>query len=182
MKIIYILLSVLPIVQEAGLPVNPILIGLCALVGIGVKLFGDNSIWYNNKKKELGMAVLGESQSGKTLWYDYLCHTNYAGEQTTERDIKKITLKFGLGRTVHLKKGKDINGDKSNMYSYEQMINDNDIILFFNNVYLYIYNKEYQRDVNSRLDFIFEKSNKSSKKIYIIWSYADKLQHKKAIL
>ena len=54
------------------------------------------------------------------------------------------------------------------------MVKDNDVIMFFNNIEQYIHNEEYRRDVNSRLDFIFHHLDKD-KKLYIMWSYADKL-------
>lgn len=179
MNIIYILSLIFPVIQQEAIPLKPILIIGGSVIGIVALLFGGISIWKNTKKNELGMAVLGESQSGKTLWYDFLCHTDFAGEQTTEREIKKITLSFGLGRTVHLKKGKDINGDKSYMFSYKQMVENNDVILFFNSIEQYIHNKNYRRDVNQRLDFIFQNAKNKSKRIYIIWSYADKLSQRK---
>lgn len=137
------------------------------------------SIWRGTKKKELGMAVLGENQSGKTLWYDFLCNTNFHGAHTMEREIDAFDFKYDDGRTVHVRKGKDINGDKHFMSIYEAMIKENDVIMFFNNIDLYIHNVNYRRDVNGRLDFIFHHlGTGNDKKLYIMWSYADKLDNR----
>ena len=157
------------LLQEAN-PVQLIVLGIALLLSLFVSI----SIWKGTNKKELGLAVLGENQSGKTLWYDFLCNTQFSGVHTMEREYDAFDFEYDDGRKVHIKKGRDINGDRHFMSIYEQMVKDNDVIMFFNNIEQYIHNEEYRRDVNSRLDFIFHHLDKD-KKLYIMWSYADKL-------
>lgn len=57
-------------VQEA-IPIPLIIAGVTILLSLFF-----SSIWKGTNKKELGLAVLGENQSGKTLWYDFLCNTH----------------------------------------------------------------------------------------------------------
>jgi len=147
-----------------------------ACIAFLVSLFVVSSIWKGTNKKELGLAVLGENQSGKTLWYDFLRNTQFSGVHTMEREYDAFDFEYDDGRKVHIKKGKDINGDRHFMSIYEKMVKDNDVIMFFNNIEQYIHNEEYRRDVNSRLDFIFHHLDlDKDKKLYIMWSYTDKL-------
>lgn len=158
-------------VQEA-IPVPLIIVGVTLLLSLFF-----SSIWKGTNKKELGLAVLGENQSGKTLWYDFLCNTQFSGVHTMEREYDAFDFEYDDGRKVHIKKGRDINGDRHFMSIYEEMVKDNDVIMFFNNIEQYIHNEEYRRDVNSRLDFIFHHLDEE-KKLYIMWSYADKLANR----
>lgn len=150
------------------------LLGITAPGLLVFKAFG--SIWGN--KKEVGMAVLGIDQSGKTTWYDYLCKTNRNEKGTTKDDIDAFTLKFDDGKKVHIKKGIDIGGGSVNIRPYyENMINENDVILFLFNAKKYIEDTEYMRECNARLDFINKKKHESQK-IYIIMTFADKLKNR----
>lgn len=150
------------------------LLGITAPGLLVFKAFG--SIWGN--KKEVGMAVLGIDQSGKTTWYDYLCKTNRNEKGTTKDDIDAFTLKFDDGKKVHIKDGIDIGGGSVNISPYyENMIKENDVILFFFNAKKYIEETEYMRECNARLDFINKKKHESQK-IYIIMTFADKLKNR----
>ena len=169
------------------------LLGITAPGLLVFKAFG--SIWGN--KKEVGMAVLGIDQSGKTTWCDYLCKTNRNEKGTTKDDIDAFTLKFDDGKKVHINEGINIGGGSVNVspYYYENMIKENDVILFFFNAKKYIEETEYMRECNARLDLINNKiikynlynlyndtsdiiNNKrcESKKIYIIMTFADQLK------
>lgn len=179
-----------------------ILEAVVAVASIKLIMHFKENIWGN--KKEVGMAVLGIDQSGKTTWYDYLCKTNRNEKGTTKDDIDAFTLKFDDGKKVHIKDGIDIGGGGVNISPYyENMINENDVILFFFNAKKYIEETEYMRECNARLDFINNKikiynlynsyndtsdiitdiitgitNNKrcESKKIYIIMTFADQLK------
>lgn len=153
-----------------------ILEAVVAVASIKLIMHFKENIWGN--KKEVGMAVLGIDQSGKTTWYDYLCKTNRNQKGTTKDDIDAFTLKFDDGKKVHIKKGIDIGGGSVNIRPYyENMINENDVILFLFNAKKYIEDTEYMRECNARLDFINKKKHESQK-IYIIMTFADKLKNR----
>jgi ABC-type glutathione transport system ATPase component len=63
-------------------------------------------------KKEIGMAVLGMSQSGKTLWYDFLSGSERGGKTQTSGgvDVDSFDLMCGKERVATIKKGTDIAG------------------------------------------------------------------------
>ena len=172
-----------------------ITVAVVAVASIKLIMHFKENIWGN--KKEVGMAVLGIDQSGKTTWYDYLCKTNRNQKGTTKDDIDAFTLKFDDGKKVHIKEGIDIGGGSVNVSPYYwNMIKENDVILFFFNAKKYIEETEYMRECNARLDFINNKikiynytynytsdiidiiNNKrcESKKIYIIMTFADQLK------
>lgn len=153
-----------------------ITVAVVAVASIKLIMHFKENIWGN--KKEVGMAVLGIDQSGKTTWYDYLCKTNRNQKGTTKDDIDAFTLKFDDGKKVHIKKGIDIGGGSVNIRPYyENMINENDVILFLFNAKKYIEDTEYMRECNARLDFINKKKHESQK-IYIIMTFADKLKNR----
>ncbi|MFW5510446.1 MAG: hypothetical protein ACOCO0_08145 [Prevotella sp.] len=170
--VMIVLLSLNTYLLQEAIPLPLIFLGISFLLS----LFVVSSIWKGTNKKELGLAVLGENQWGKTLWYDFLRNTHLGGVDTMEREYDAFDFEYDDGRKVHIKKGRDINGDRHFMSIYEKMVKDNDVIMFFNNIEQYIHNEEYRRDVNSRLDFIFHHLDlDKDKKLYIMWSYADKL-------
>lgn len=103
------------LLQEA----NPVLL-IVSGIALLLSLFIHISIWKGTNKKELGLAVLGENQSGKTLWYDFLCNTQFSGAHTMEREYDAFDFEYDDGRKVHIKKGRDINGDRHFMSIYEQ--------------------------------------------------------------
>jgi hypothetical protein len=161
--------------------------GMAILVfgGVIVSAIGI-SIWATGKE-QIGMAVLGMQQSGKTTWYDYLNGQN-RHEKTTNKDIvDSFTMHLSDEKSVTIKKGIDIGGDKAFIKEhYEKMINDkeNDFVIFFFNIEKYLNKIGYQRDVNSRLDLIYSilikkitEEYEISKRVFIIMSYKDKLSN-----
>lgn len=146
-----------------------------ALLGaVGGVIIGHiiGSIWDSGKK--IGMAVLGMKQSGKTTWYNHLTGDNRAGQTFDSVDIKEIFLKFPDGKEARIKEGKDIGGDEGNVREYyEEMIDNNEVVLFFFSAYDYLYDNDYRRLVNGRLDYI--KRHLGDKRLYYIMTYADKI-------
>lgn len=149
-----------------------------ALVAVlGGKLIG--SIW--DKGKKIGMAVLGMKQSGKTTWYNFLTGDNRVSQTYDSVDIKEISLKFPDGKEARIKEGKDIGGDDGNVsVYYKEMIENNDVVLFFFNAYDYLNDIKKQREVNGRLEYI--KRHLDDKMLCYIMTYADKLPDKNSSL
>ncbi len=143
-------------------------------------------IWED--KNEIGMAVLGMSQSGKTLWYDFLSGSERGGKTQTAAGVAvdSFDLKCGEGRVATIKKGTDIAGGYYNIKgNYEKMIKENDFIFFFFDAEEYLYGHpkckkdiKYDREVNARLDLISEYID--SKKFLLILTHVDKLTDKEA--
>lgn len=172
--------------QEAVFWFIPI-IALAAFAGLrSAILIGTNtSIWVSGD--HLGMAVLGMPESGKTTWYDYLLKTNRSGMHTVDSvKIDGFKIYFSDGKSVIVKKGKDIGGNEENIrIYYSKMIEDNDIVLFFLDIEKYLGSMAYERDANSRLDFIYfswkeKKGDKDpSKTVCLIMTHVDKVSNSK---
>ena len=172
--------------QEAVFWFIPI-IALAALAGVGnvILIRTITSIWVSGD--HLGMAVLGMPESGKTTWYDYLLKTNRSGMHTVDSvEIDGFKISFSDGKSVIVKKGKDIGGDAEKIpIYYSKMIENNDIVLFFLNIERYLGSMAYERDANSRLDFIYfswkeKKGDKDpSKTVYLIMTHVDKVSNSK---
>ena len=144
------------------------------LGAIGGALIGGliGSIW--DKGNKIGMAVLGMKQSGKTTWYNHLTGDNRTSQTFDHVDIKEISLKFPGGKEAIIKEGKDIGGDEGNVsVYYREMIENNEVVLFFFNAYDYLNDIKYQREVNGRLDYI--KRHLGDRMLSYIMTYADKL-------
>ena len=171
--------------QEAVFWFIPI-IAWAALAGLGgAILIGTiTSIWGSGD--HLGMAVLGMPESGKTTWYDYLLKTNRRYTTVDSVEIDGFKISFSDGKSVIVKKGKDIGGNEENIrIYYSKMIENNDIVLFFLNIEKYLGSMAYERDANSRLDFIYfswkeKKGDKDpSKTVYLIMTHVDKVSNSK---
>ena len=79
--VMIVLLSLNTSLLQEAIPIPLIVWGISFLLSLFFC-----SIWKGTNKKELGLAVLGENQSGKTLWYDFLCNTQFSGVHTMERE------------------------------------------------------------------------------------------------
>ncbi len=138
--------------QEAVFWFIPLIILAVIAVGGTIK-----SIWSHGSN--LGMVVLGMPESGKTTWYDYMLKTSRSGMHTVDSvTINEFKISFPDGKSVKIKKGLDIGGNEENIeIYYPTMIEDADILLFFFNIEEYLSSVAYERDVNSRLDYIYSK-------------------------
>lgn len=152
------------------------------LIGLGTVIFGATlTSIFSDDKPYYKMAVLGMTGAGKTLWYDFLCGTNYAGKMTPgARDIPAFELKFGE-RKVEIKCGKDIGGYEENVRPYYKiLIESNDVILFFFDISKYVNDIQYKRTVEARLDFVFNViGTKTNKQFYLVMTHKDMLDKNK---
>ncbi|MBM6805002.1 hypothetical protein H6A24_00530 [Bacteroides caecicola] len=152
--------------------------------GVGGAIIGCiiGSIWDACTKKDIGMAVLGMRMSGKTLWYNFLTNDSRIGTTSSTEKVRSFKMDFSNGRSVTVKQGMDIGGSEINVQLfYEELIKENDVVLFLFNSFEYLNNLQYEREVNGRMAFIASKwdehhpDKELSKCIFVIATYADKL-------
>ena len=152
--------------------------------GVGGAIIGCiiGSIWDACTKKDIGMAVLGMRMSGKTLWYNFLTNDSRIGTTSSTEEVRSFKMDFSNGRSVTVKQGMDIGGSEINVQLfYEELIKENDVVLFLFNSFEYLNNLQYEREVNGRMAFIASKwdehhpDKELSKCIFVIATYADKL-------
>lgn len=138
--------------------------------------------------KSLG--ILGMQEAGKTqILRNFQGKPYRQYEATSTEDYSEFETKIG-DRTIKFQQGRDIGG--GDMYIrdyYEDFIKNKDIILFVFDVYRYLRNSDYAKDVRARLDFIYDKLNRKkadgvndelwsillNKKYMTIGSHMDKL-------
>lgn len=130
------------------------------------------------KSKEIGLAVLGMPQSGKTLWLDYLRdHERLEEIQTSYEEYEEFAFYTKSNRKITIKSGEDIGGTDFYINDYEDKIKKNNVIMFFFDSKKYTADAEYQRAVNARLALIERKMDKS-KLLYIVMTYLDSWDNK----
>lgn len=122
------------------------------------------------------LAVLGMEKAGKSTLYNML-RTGEPGIHlnTTIEEYGEFTIK---DRKIKIKKGKDIGGGPEFIQYYEDLIKQNEIIIFVFNVSKYLNDLVYQRDTKDRLDFVYRKSkeyNKDMNNLVMIASHIDLL-------
>lgn len=132
----------------------------------------------DNKVNKLG--VIGMQASGKTTFLNNLRGLKAVLNPTSRENFESFKFELSNGKTIYIDKGNDIGGAKNYMLEYRQIIEKNNIVLYFFNVSEYLTNIDYKRECNSRLDHI--NINIENKKIAIIASHSDLSQHSKNIL
>lgn len=126
------------------------------------------------------LAVLGMERAGKSTLYNML-RTGEPGTHlnTTIEEYGEFTIK---DRKIKIKKGKDIGGGPEFIQYYEDLIKQNEIIIFVFNVSKYLNDLIYQRETKDRLDFVYRKSkeyNKEMNNLVMIASHIDILSSDK---
>ena len=144
-----------------------------------------------SRNKDAKIGVVGPQKAGKTLFLNALNGIwGTKPEQTIqfEKD-ETIEYRFDDGTTRTFKNCKDVPGSNSFIRTtYTEILEDSTDLLFFFNMKQYLENPDYERDVNARLDYIYEvrKSiNKDDKSlpVTLILSYADQVKNvRKAFL
>lgn len=115
--------------------------------------------WFLYKKiKGKNLVVLGMKGSGKTRFYRFLQGKPYIEGETEQEEYGGFAYKKKDGETIFIKKGIDIGGgDCFVKDNYEDMIYNCDCLVFCFDMPLYLSNAEYEKDVNSRIDFVWRK-------------------------
>lgn len=122
-----------------------------------------------------GIFILGPSHAGKSTIYKFLQGTSNLATQTTVKEYDEFKYNIDVEKSIIIRKGIDIGGGVEFVDRfYLKMITDKEIDygFFVFNSFKYINEKEYRRDVNSRLHFIYEKEI-LKKKTIIVGSYLD---------
>lgn len=132
----------------------------------------------NDKVNTLG--VIGMKSSGKTTMLNNLRGIKTVPQTTYKESYESFKFELNNGKTIFIDKGNDIGGSKNFMIEYKEIINKNEVILFFFNVSDYLTKTEYKRECNSRLEFI--NNDLKNKKTAIIASHADVPNRSKIIL
>lgn len=142
------------------------------------------------KKPCISICALGERQTGKTLWLKFLQTGKIPNEtkQTNVDDFDAFDLFFEGDRELHVEKGTDIGGERSNRKAfYKDFIAKSDVICYFINIIDYLSyddKNKYFITAKSGLDFVadlyieaIKDSKKNRAKLpIIILSYADRLK------
>lgn len=149
---------------------------------LGAIFLGGCIIVVYNAVKTTGkkLAIIGMERAGKSTLYNML-KTGEPGMplQTSVEEIGEFTIK---DRKIKIKKGKDIGGGTEFIQYYEDMIKQNEIIIFVFNVSKYLNDIIYQRDTKDRLDFVYRKSrefNKEVNNLVMLASHVDLLSSDK---
>jgi len=124
------------------------------------------------------LAIIGMQMAGKTTMWNML-RNGYSDKNyspTGKEQVGEFVLKNG-DRQIKIKKSLDVGGGDEYLKLYwNQLIKENEIIIFIFNIQKYLNDLEYQRQTNARLDFICEKaseSNREMKNMVMIASHID---------
>lgn len=110
------------------------------------------------KIKGKNLVVLGMKGSGKTRFYRFLQGKPYIEGETEKEEYEEFAYRKKDGGTIFIKKGIDIGGgDYFVKDNYKDMIYKCDCLVFCFDMPLYLSNEEYEKDVNSRIDFVWRK-------------------------
>lgn len=158
------------------LPFIPWIIGGIIVFFVTVTLI---SVFSDNNHPQVG--VLGPNATGKTLFFSELrgiwtdAKSDYI-ETTAPDEIKEIKYNLSNGKSITLRNCIDLPGTASFIRSHYQKITlESTYIFFFCNMCKYLSDVDYERNVNARLDYIFQtaKSKKTPIRTCLILSYAD---------
>jgi len=102
------------------------------------------------------IAVLGMPGAGKTTFYNILQGKHISTTPTYEEDIDPFVYNIN-GRDVYFDKCKDIGGGESHINNwYLELIDRNEVVFFFFDVYKFLNESPYQKETKARLDFVYE--------------------------
>lgn len=184
--------------QQAAFPL--LLLLLCAGGG-GILAFalyilfsGESPTKVYNKYRNVNLAILGPNEAGKTTLWNYLKGVPFSKEYF-ETDGKTRVSFVSSNKTWYTKKsnnseekikfsGYDINGNGDFIkVEWEELIKESDMIIFIFNANKYLFDIDYQRDVNQRMQYVkytIDKQNDGRKRnVWLLGSYADLLSNKK---
>lgn len=136
-------------------------------------------------KKTVGktLGVLGMKGSGKTRFLSNLGLVEFS-EGTSVDEYCEHTLRIG-DRTIKIKRGEDIGGDRDIRGYYTEWVNNKDITIFIFDGACYLKDPEYRSQTRARLHYIHNIAKKKFgedsdfKNIVLIASHSDQFNGKK---
>ncbi len=157
------------------LPLIPIIIGISALLGIGVKVYWDTILIYLKGKN---ITILGDIQTGKTTLHKFLRNGEIVSEHIgTKRKIKVKKNKFELGELeLLIKEGTDISGLREYISDWKDIFKNTDICFYLFDVSkVYSGDKEYIEKIYFHLTHIdnWTKEFKINPRFVLIGTFAD---------
>lgn len=160
---------------------------LCLAGGAAIGLGVDFVVSVFAKTDDVKLAVLGRSQTGKTLLFKALTN-KWDGVQTSDTNIEEIQsfeYIFSDGKKLFFSSTKDIGGTSSFVSEYKELIESSTHIFYFCNIYDYLNDLQVRREDNSRLDLIYDCANGKkipSENVTLVLSYADEFQDRNSAL
>ena len=118
-----------------------------------LKLIG----WFYRKVKGKRLAVLGMKGAGKTRFYRHLQNKPYIEGESGVDEYEEFEYKKQDGKTIYIRKGKDIGGSEDYINLYEDMIKECDILVFCFDIKRYLSDSTYEKQVNVRFEFVCRK-------------------------
>lgn len=124
--------------------------------GVAAFFFGWFIAYATAPLKKNKIAVLGMKGAGKTTFYNILQGKHISTTPTFEDDIDPFVSNIN-GRVVHFDKCKDIGGGKDHVRNwYSELINRNEVVFFFFDVYKFLNDSLYQQETMTIMDFVYE--------------------------
>lgn len=163
------------------------LIVWCVLIGLSLVGIAIAVVSVFDKTDDVKLAVLGRSQTGKTLLFKALTNkwdgvqTSNTNIETNIEEIQSFEYIFSDGKKLFFSSTKDIGGTSSYIPLYKELIESSTHIFYFCNIYDYLNDLQVRREDNMRLDLIYDYANGKmipSENVTLVLSYADKFQNR----
>jgi hypothetical protein len=125
---------------------------------------------FTTKSNKLGL--IGMEGSGKTTFFNNLRNIRCISESSKKEAYQRFSLKLKSGINICIEKAFDGEGAKSFIIEYRDIVFKNNVIIYFFDVNKYLTEIDYNRECNSRLDFIYPMIN-DQKQFIIVASHSD---------
>lgn len=125
------------------------------------------------------IAILGMQTAGKTRFLSFLKGEPFVEGTTSRKSYTEFVYRLTSGKNITISSGKDIGGGNIYRVDYNEMIENNDVIIFMFNMNAYIKNIidlegfPYQRSCNSRFEHVYDKIKESKKRLVVIATHKD---------
>ena len=128
--------------------------------------------------KNMKMVVLGKAQAGKTSFYNFLKDGDPGNPDQTpvETIIEKFDVKDSENHIMTIPKVTDISGQSDYVAKYyKELVEKNDVILFFFNSKDFMTDEEYMIDVVDLIAMIsiYDTESPKSKEVHIVPTFKD---------
>lgn len=144
------------------------------------ELFGYVGEYFNKLifGKNMKMVVLGKAQAGKTSFYNFLKDGDPGNPDQTpvETIIEEFDVKDSENHIMTISSVKDINGQPDYVAKYyKELVEKNDVILFFFNSKDFMTDEEYMIDVVDLIAMIsiYDTESPKSKEVHIVPTFKD---------